>query len=236
MPTFDRFLLAGRTNRLPLLLAVVALGPFCCAGQQPDAGESQAPSKHVFWIIPNFRTSPTLKEYKPVSTKEKFNIATQDTFDRGTVALAAAFAGQGQLTNSNRSFGQGVDGYAHYFATSYADLTIGNYMTEGIYPTFLHQDPRYFRRGSGTKWSRLGHAVGQIFWTHSDSGAGQFNYSEILGNSTAVAISQAYYPENRNVSDALIKLATQLGVDATSNIMKEFWPGRDKPAKKHSKN
>jgi len=44
--------------------------------------------------------------------------------------IAAAFAGESQLTNANRSFGQGVAGYARYLGTSYADFVIGDYMTE----------------------------------------------------------------------------------------------------------
>jgi hypothetical protein len=97
-------------------------------------------------------------------------------------------------------------------------------MTEAIYPTLLHQDPRYFRRGTGSGLSRLGYAMGQIFWTHKDSGGTQFNYSEVLGNSTAVAISNAYYPDNRTASDAVSKLGIQLSVDMASNVLKEFWP------------
>jgi hypothetical protein len=97
-------------------------------------------------------------------------------------------------------------------------------MTEAIFPALLHQDPRYFRRGTGSGWSRLGYAMGQIFWTHTDSGGTQFNYSEIVGNSTAVAIANAYYPDNRDVSSALAKLGTQIGVDMAGNILKEFWP------------
>ena len=93
-----------------------------------------------------------------------------------------------------------------------------------IFPALLHQDPRYFRRAIGSPWSRLGYSVGQIFWTHTDSDRTQFNYSEILGNSTAVAISNAYYPDNRNVSDAVTKLGMQIGVDMASNVLKEFWP------------
>jgi len=42
--------------------------------------------------VPNNRTWPSLKDYKPLSTREKFEIASQDSFDRGTVILAAAFA------------------------------------------------------------------------------------------------------------------------------------------------
>jgi hypothetical protein len=155
-------------------------------------------------------------------------IATQDSFDRGTVVLAAAFAGEGQLTNANPSFGQGAAGYGRYFGTAYSDLVIGNYMTEGIYPTIFHQDPRYFRRGTGSGWSRFGYAVGQIFWTHADTSRGQFNYSEILGNSTAVAISNAYYQDNRDPADAASKLCVQIGVDMAANVLKEFWPDLDR--------
>jgi hypothetical protein len=196
-----------------------------------SSGGKQQPektNKRIFWIIPNFRTSPTLEEYKPITPKEKFKIAGMDSFDRGTVALAAAFAGEGQLSNPNRSFGQGIKGYAKYFGAAYGDFLIGNFMTEGMYPTVLHQDPRYFRRGTGSGWSRLGYAVGQIFWTHRDSGGGQFNFSEIAGNSTAVAISNAYYPDNRTAANAFSKLGIQLSVDAASNVLKEFWPDIDR--------
>jgi hypothetical protein len=186
---------------------------------KPDAG-----SKRIFGIIPNYRTTATLEEYKPVTTKEKFKMAGQDAFDRGTVALSVLFAAQAQLTNSDPSFGQGVKGYAHYLGTSYADFVIGDYMTEAIFPTLLHQDPRYFRRGRGSKGSRLGYAMAQIFWTHRDSGGTQFNFSEVIGNSTAVAISNAYYPDNRTAGEAVSKLSVQLGVDMASNILKEFAP------------
>jgi hypothetical protein len=189
-----------------------------------DSNEPEKPDKRIFWIIPNFRTSPTLAEYKPITPKEKFKIAAMDTFDRGTFALAAAFAGEAQLSNATPSFGQGVRGYARYLGTAYADFAIGDFMTEGIYPTILRQDPRYFRRGTGSGWSRLGYAIGQIFWTHTDSGGTQFNFSEVVGNSTAVAISEAYYPNNRTASDAVSKLGVQLAVDTASNVLKEFWP------------
>jgi hypothetical protein len=66
--------------------------------------------------------------------------------------------------------------------------------------------------------------MGQIFWTHTDSDRSQFNYSEILGNSTAVAISSAYYAANRSALDSGTKLGIQLGVDMLSNVLKEFWP------------
>ncbi len=77
-------------------------------------------------------------------------------------------------------------------------------------------------------WSRQASAAGQIFWTHTDSDHAQFNFSGIIGNSTAVAISTAYYPDNRTATNAVSKLGVQLAVDMASNILKEFWPDIDR--------
>ncbi len=208
-------------------VVVTTLCAVSCIGQPvaPSVPDPAPPSdKRVLWIIPNYRTVPAPAIYKPITSREKFAIAVADSFDRGTIALAAAFAGESQLTRSDPSFGNGVGAYGRYFGTAYADLVIGDFMTEAIYPTLLHQDPRYFRRAKGSGFSRLGYAAGQIFWTHTDSGRTQFNDSEIAGNATAVAISNAYYPDGRNLGSAVSKFGSQLGVDMASNILKEFWP------------
>ena len=218
--------------RISHAAAIVALFAPGIPGQQPpptaQEGNAANPpaqeSKHIFGIIPNYRTSPVLQDYKPLTPREKFRIASKDAFDRGTLVLAALFGGEGLLNNSNRSFGEGVPGYARYFGTAYGDFVIGDFMTEGVFPALLHQDPRYFRRGTGSALSRLGYAAGQIFWTHRDSGGTQFNYSEIIGNSAAVAISNAYYADHRTGANGISKLGVQLGVDMAANVLKEFWP------------
>ena len=243
---------ASVSPSLRLSLLAVFLTFACAHGQEaqepkplppgtlasPNAPEGNNPpepqQKRLFGIIPNYRTFPSLKSYQPLSPAEKFKIAAQDSFDRGTFLLAAAFAGESDLSRSNPSFGGGAAAYGRYLGTAYADFVIGDFMTEAIFPTALHQDPRYFRQGAGTPLSRLGYSMGQIFWTHMDSGRESFNYSEVIGNSAAVAISNAYYPDNRDASDAIVKLATQLGVDMAANILKEFSPDiYRKIARKH---
>jgi hypothetical protein len=223
-------------NRSIFLLLVLCPSLLFCQSQsgsvppQPgqladNADQNSAPeAKRLFGIVPNYRTSPTLANYEPLTAKEKFKIAAQDAFDRGTIILAAAFAGESQLTDQQRAFGQGAAGYGRYFGTSYAGFVIGDYMTEGVFPTLLHQDPRYFRKGTGSGLGRLGYAMGQIFITHGDDAKTQINYSEIVGNSVAVAISNAYYPNTRDAPDAVSQLGQQLGVDMASNVLKEFWP------------
>lgn len=200
--------------------------------QTQNAAQPPHEGTRILGIIPNYRTVPTMANYKPLTTRAKFKLATEDSFDRGTVALAALVGGEAQLTNSNRAFGQGVWGYGRYFGAAYGDFVIGDYMTEGIFPSLLGQDPRYFRRGTGSGWSRLGYAMGQIFWTHRDSGGTQFNFSEVVGNSTAVAISQSYYADERTASDAVSQLGMQLGFDMASNVLKEFWPDLERKLKR----
>ena len=212
-------------SRLTFLALPCVLATSIAAAQDGSSDSAPQPeSKRIFGIIPNNRTFPSLANYEPLTTSQKFKLATEDSFDRGTVVLAGLFAGEDQLTNGNRAFGQGAAGYGRYFGAGYGDLVIGNYMTEAVVPSLLHQDPRYFRRGTGSGLSRLGYAIGQIFWTRRDSGGTQFNYSEILGNSAAVAISNAYYADNRTAHDAVSKLGLQIGIDMTANILKEFWP------------
>ena len=202
-----------------LLTASVGLCQSTSADVLPD-GES----KHLLGIVPNYRMSPSLIKYQPLTVREKFGVAADDSWDRGTLALAAIFGAEGQLTNSNRAFGEGAAGFGRYWGAAYGDFVAGNYMTEAVFPSLLHQDPRYFRRGTGSAWSRLGYAIGQTFRTRNDSGRSQFNYSEWLGNSTAVAISNAYYADNRNVRDNVSQLGIQVSVDTAANILKEFYP------------
>jgi hypothetical protein len=217
------------TSRIFCLCAagVLVWGPAAAQESSADqhfADQSQPESKHLFWIVPNYRTSPSLVGFKPLSAAEKFSVAAEDAFDPGTFALAGIFAGEAQVTNQNKSFGQGVAGSGRYYAASYAGFAIGDYMTEAVFPTLLHQDPRYFRKGTGSGWSRLGYAMGQIFITHGDSGRTEVNYSEIVGNSVAVAISDAYYKDSRTARDGVSGLGLQLGVDMGGNVLKEFWP------------
>lgn len=184
------------------------------------------PDKRVFGVLPNYRTVNENGTYTPITVKQKLAIASKDSFDYPLVLLGAAFAGISQLDNSDPSYHQGVEGFAKRLAANYADQAIGNMMTEGFFPAMLHEDPRYRRLGPerGTKKHRAWYAATRVFVTRTDSGGTRFNYSEWLGNSTGVAISNTYHPDGRDWSDNATKLLTQCGTDAFSQVLKEFWP------------
>ena len=191
----------------------------------PSQGTTEdPPDKRIFGVLPNYRTANETGVYTPITTRQKFNIGFKDSFDYPLLLLAAATAGYGQLINSNPSFGQGLAGYGRRIGTSYADQVIGNMLTESIYPTLLHEDPRYFRRGSGSVWSRTWYAATRVFVTRTDSGGTRFNFSEVLGNATGVAIANAYYPDGRTAGANVGRLGQQIGIDSVSQVLKEFWP------------
>ena len=217
---------------------------FCAAGlaraQQGTPSAPQAPSNdnskpsasdpltndRIFGVIPNYRTveDPT-RRIAPLTTKQKFRIAADDSFDYYAYPIAALFAAVGQAQNSPQSWGQGWDAYAKRFAAQFVDQTDENMMTEAVVPWLVKQDPRYFRMGQGSFWHRTGYAVSRIWVTRTDAGHKAFNVSEIAGAGIAATISNAYYPQDRRgVSDTFSRWGIFVGEDTAFNILKEFWP------------
>jgi len=195
------------------------------AVQQTSPPPVQAPEdKRVFGVLPNNRTTEASIPFAPITAKQKLTIAFKDSFDWPVYPTAGLFAALYQIENQNPSFGQGMEGYAKRLVTAYADQLSGNMLTEGFIPALTHEDPRYFRLGVGTIKGRTWYALSRIFVTKTDSGHATFNIAEWGGNAAAVALSNAYYPDTRNVNDNVQKLMIQCGTDAFSNVLKEFWP------------
>ncbi|HTB12613.1 MAG TPA: hypothetical protein VK752_13620 [Bryobacteraceae bacterium] len=186
--------------------------------------QSGTEDKRILWFFTNHRTTDDSEKAVTLTPRGKFTIAWNDATDRAIFLQTAVLSGISQANNTNPSFGQGVAGYAKRFGTTYTDFAVENLMTEGVFPTLLHQDPRYFRRGEGTKRSRLAYAMSRLFITRGDSGKSEFNYSEVLGAATSVAISNAYYPDGRTAGNNVTRYTEQLAFDAASNVLKEFWP------------
>ncbi len=185
---------------------------------------SQGEDKRVFGVLPNYRTAEMNAKATPLTPGQKLRIAAKDSFDYPLLILGAAYGGLYQAENSHPEFGQGAKGYFSRFATSYSDQVIGNMMTEAFLPILLREDPRYFRMAEGPKMKRALYALSRIVVTHTDAGATSFNYSEVVGNGIAAGIGLSYYPDDRDVGDYMQNWGIQLGTDAASQVLKEFWP------------
>jgi hypothetical protein len=192
-------------------------------------GQESPPSPEegrILGVIPNNKTaSESTAADAALTPRGKFSLAFKDTVDPFTFVLAGFYAGVSQWQNDYAPFGQGGKGYAKRFGAASADQAIGNYLTEAILPVLLHQDPRYFRKGSGGTWRRMSYAVSRTFITRTDAGRRTFNYSEVAGNAVAAAISNAYYPASeRTAGETGEKLTVQLASDSAFNVLLEFWP------------
>lgn len=192
-------------------------------GQTADKTKEEVDHR-ILGVLPNYRTANPMEVYQPLTTRQKFYIATKDSFDWPNFIVAGAFAGLYQLQNENPTFGQGLKGYAHRYWTSFIDQSMGNVMTEAVFPTLLHEDPRYFRKVSGSKKRRIGYALTRVLVTRTDTGGTRFNFSEVLGNGVMASVGNVYYPANRGFTDTVERMGLQIGTDAFSNVLKEFWP------------
>jgi hypothetical protein len=208
--------------------------PVPAAGQAVLPGDpGSTEDKTIFGVLPNYRTADSSSLFKSISTKQKYTIALKDTFNYPSYFLAGFFSGISQLNNSNPSFGQGVKGYARRYASGVADQDLGNFMTEAILPSLLHEDPRYFRKSSGSGKSRFGYALTRVFVTRTDAGGSRFNTSEVLGNGIVASIANTYYPDSRSFSDTIQRMGTQIATDAISGVLKEFWPDIKRKLQRH---
>ena len=202
--------------------APAAIAP---AGETPLAGDpGSGVDKRILGVLPNYRTANGTLPFQPITPRQKYTIATKDTFDYPSYFLAAIFSGISQLNDSNPSFGEGIKGYARRYASAIADQDLGNFMTEAIWPTLLHEDPRYFQKLNGSFKSRLLYSSTRVLVTRTDKGDWQFNFAEFIGNGSVASIGNLYYPDARGFSSTMQRMFSQIGTDAISNVLKEFWP------------
>lgn len=205
------------------------------SSSQPSAPDTHSPqqgsesegkqSPRILGVIPNYRAVSADAKLPPLSFKDKFKLATEDSFDYSSLLVAGFMAGISQARNQTPEFHQGGAGYARYFWHSFADQAVGNYFTEFIVPYATREDPRYYTLYHGGFIKRTGYAVSRLFITRTDSGGETFNFSEIVGNGAAAGISDLYYPrQERTWTKTGQKWATQVGLDGVFNVLKEFWP------------
>jgi len=187
--------------------------------------ETGTVNDRIFEVLPNYGTVENANELPPISSGQKFRLATAGVFDWAAYPFNGLLSAIDQAKDEPKSWGQGWGAYGKRFGASFADNSIGTYMTTAIFPSLLHEDPRYYQLGKGGFRRRAYHAVNRLFVIRTDSGHDRFNYSESVGNAIAAGISNIYHPEeDRTVSRNLTTFAFLIIYDGLSNELKEFWP------------
>ena len=199
--------------------------PGATLGKSKLERETGTVNDRIFEVLPNYGTVENANALPPLTTGQKFRIATASVFDWGAYPFNAALSAIAQARNNPEEWGQGWDAYGKRFGANFADNSIGTYMTVAVFPALFREDPRYYQLGTGGFRRRAYHAVNRLFVTRTDSGHERFNYSESIGNAVAAAISNIYHvPSDRTASRNATTFAFLIIYDGLANGLKEFWP------------
>lgn len=214
----------GATQASPQAAVATPAADIVPIERKPDGSEGQQ-TKRMFWIIPNFAAVSADTELPPLTTREKYSLALQDSVDYSSFVWSGMLAGQSMALRSYPEFHNGMAGYSRYYWRAFADQASGSFFTEAFVPALTHEDPRYYTMGHGGFFRRVGYALSRIAVTKTDSGGRGFNYSEVVGNALEAGLSNLYYPpEERSLHNTAINYLSQLEAASINNIVREFWP------------
>jgi hypothetical protein len=173
-------------------------------------------------ILPNFYSS-YIWNAAPLSSKQKYVLALRSTTDPVNFLATGIVAGAEQAKNIYPGYGQGAQGYAKRYGAAYADDFDARMIGSAVLPSLLHQDPRYFYKGSGTVRSRILYAIKSAVITRGDNGQLQPNYSYVLGSFASGAIANAYYPAaSRGAGVTIGNGFLNIAGHAADDIVREF--------------
>ena len=153
------------------------------AAQQLNAEEHQ----RVLGFIPNIYV--TYEPHpEPLTANMKFHLAYKG-LTHPTFFCLRGFMGRIEQAAHMTDYRLGARGYGERYGANLASGASEGLFANAILPSLLHQDPRYFYRGSGTKGSRAWHAVLAPFVCQGDNGKSQPNYSQMGGSLISAALS-----------------------------------------------
>ncbi len=178
--------------------------------------------QRVLGIFPNFYTS-FVWNAEPLDRRQKFALALHATTDPVAFFTAGVVAGGEQLRNTFPGYGDDAASYFKRYGAAYADGFIGKIIGSAILPSLLRQDPRYFYMGTGTVRQRALYAITSSVITRGNNGRPQPNYSHVLGNAAAGAISTLYHPDSESTGKLVLdNTLIGIGGQAVVNLCREF--------------
>jgi hypothetical protein len=190
------------------------------AQQQIKEEEQQ----RILGLVPNFNTSYH-SDAVSLTSGQKMQLAFRSAVDPFTFAAAFLAAGYHEALDDDSGFGWGFEGYMKRSGAAYLDAFDGTMIGNGVLPSILHQDPRYFRLGHGSKTHRILYAMSTtVVCRHDNTGKWEPNYSNIGGNLIAGAISNLYYPGNSSWDQTIESGLTVTAEGTIGAVFDEFWP------------
>jgi hypothetical protein len=205
------------------------------SAQQPETQQSrheqaeeqikEEEKQRVVGVVPTFNITYR-QDAIPLTAGQKMNLAFHSAVDPVTIGTAFVVAGYHEVANDLSGFSWGVKGYGERVGAAYLDSFNATMLSNAVFPILCRQDPRYFRLGHGTVHHRILYSLATNFVAKNDyNGKWGPNYGNILGNMSAGALSNLYYPNsNAGFGLTLTTTAIQIAEGAGGSIFNEFWP------------
>lgn len=211
---------------LPIAPANTSVNVTVTEDELATAEVKEQEKQRVLGILPNFYTS-YLWNAAPMRKKQKFNLMFKSALDPEVFVVVGLRAGLQQYRGTYPGYGDGFVGFISRYGAAYGDSVTGRIIGRALLPIVFRQDPRYFYRGSGSVGARAWYAIREAVVCRGDNGKTQPNYSHVLGNFAAAGLRNLYLPpESRKGSEVLLNGFTLTGLNALTDLVREFLPRR----------
>ena len=224
--------------RLFIFLSIFFCGSGLALGSElPDAPQAPQPAQGfatparqmaVAPLPPERRYAETIepgRQEQVLSGAGKLVFSFTEVARPITLLPALYSASYEQLFNTDPKYGHDAGAFGEKFGAAMLRSASVRVFSDGILATAFHQDPRYYRIGSGSFVKRSLLSVRQAVIRRGDDGSDQFNYSGIAGRAVAAALVTTYYPQP-SVTGRVVGLTfvTSIATDAGGNLVLEFLP------------
>ena len=165
---------------------------------------------------------------------QKFQHWLTRTYSPYTFAGVTFDATWAQMWGDWPQYGGGMQGWGKRFGATLADTETRTFFGQFLFPVMFKEDPRYFPSQKKGLIPRAWYAGTRVLVTRRDGDGNTFNKSEFAAVLSTAALQNAYYPErDKGFTETMQRFVGGVGSDATSNVLREFWPDIKKIFRKH---
>lgn len=194
--------------------------------------EAPLPHRRVLLLFPGYETiQDPMIPVAPLRTSQKFEMAYRKTVDPSFLVESGLFSVFDVVAHYGPDYGSGWGPFAQRYGYNAANTASTFLFTDGLLPTLLRQDPRYFRKGAGSTRSRIWWALRSEGIAFGDKGNEMPNYSSLIGFGMSTALSNAYSPSSSvTFPSTMERYGVKIGVSFGLNLLREFG-GASEPEK-----
>jgi LysM repeat protein len=194
------------------------------AADADDPASTPAPKPHHKIATHHDITVEPGETVHTLSAHEKVRLGLVQSFTLFSVVGWTTSAGYSHLVNGSPNYGTDSGAFGMRLGATALRNTSQNIMSNAVFAPIFHQDPRYYKMGSGHNFAKRAiYAATRAIITRSDDGALQPNYSLLSGNLAGAALTNTYYPTmNQGFTETAKTFGTSVGGSAVGFVVSEF--------------